>query len=108
MLMMGLNETIDQLAIAKSLHWHGHGLMRVLDFELEDQREKGRPKKTWMKQAEEKSVKFFLEKGRCTLSIKEECRRKSDFCWVDVNLATLICWGYYQMLNIGVSLSVYN
>ena len=26
MLMLGLNETIDQLAIANSVHWYGHVL----------------------------------------------------------------------------------
>ena len=31
---------------------------------------------------------------------------KSDCCWVEVSLATLTCWGgYYQILNIGVSVS---
>ena len=28
MLMMGLNQTIDQLAMANSVHWHGHVLRR--------------------------------------------------------------------------------
>ena len=28
MLMLGLNETLGQLAIANSAHWHGHVLMR--------------------------------------------------------------------------------
>ena len=32
--------------------------------------------------------------------------RKSDYCWVEVNLATLTWWGCYQILNTGVSLSV--
>ena len=26
--MLGLNETIDQLAMANSVRWHGHGLSR--------------------------------------------------------------------------------
>ena len=33
-----------------------------------------------------------------------ECWRKSDCCWDEVNLATLACWQYYQISNIGVSL----
>ena len=33
---------------------------------------------------------------------------KSDCCWVEVNLATLTCWAYYQILNNGVSLSLLN
>ena len=46
----------------------------------------------------------WFENGRCTLPIKVECWYKSDCLWVEVNLATLKCWGYYQILNIGVSL----
>ena len=45
MLMLGLNETIDQLAIASSIHWYGNVLrregdhvLRALDFEVEGQR----------------------------------------------------------------------
>ena len=38
----------------------------------------------------------WCEKGRCTLLINVECRYKWD-CWlVEVILATLTCWGYYQ------------
>ena len=52
--MMGLNETIDQLAIASSVHWYGHVLRtedghylrRALNFEIEGQRKKGMPKRT--------------------------------------------------------------
>ena len=36
----------------------------------------------------------WFGKGRCTLPIKVECRCNSDCCWVEVNLATLTCWGY--------------
>ena len=47
------NETIDQLAMANSVRWHGHVLKRVDSqvfrraFEVECQGKKGRPKKTW-------------------------------------------------------------
>ena len=45
-LMLVLNETMDQLAIANSVHWYGHllrredghVLRRALDFEVESQR----------------------------------------------------------------------
>ena len=48
-LMFGLNETIDQLAIANSVYWYGHVLSRedghvlrmALDFEVESQGKKG-------------------------------------------------------------------
>ena len=36
----------------------GHVLRRALDVEVEGQRKKGRVKRTWKKQVEEKSVKF--------------------------------------------------
>ena len=48
---MSSNETIDQLAIANSMHWYGHVLMlrrennpvvrRALEFEVEGQRNRG-------------------------------------------------------------------
>ena len=46
MLMLGLNKTTDQLAMANSVHWYGHVLRRedshvlrrALDFEVEGQR----------------------------------------------------------------------
>ena len=48
--MLGLKETIDQLAMANSVRWYGHVmrrgdgdvLRRALDFEVEGQRKKGR------------------------------------------------------------------
>ena len=50
--MLGLNETIDQLAMVNSVHWYGHVLRRedtyvlrrALDFVVEGQRKKGRSK----------------------------------------------------------------
>ena len=55
MLMLGLNETTDQLTVKNSVCWHGrmlrredgHVLRRASDFEVEGQRKKGRPKRTW-------------------------------------------------------------
>ena len=44
--MLGLDERIDQLAMASSVHWYGHVLRRELDFEVEGHRKKGRPKRT--------------------------------------------------------------
>ena len=67
MFMLGLSENIDQLAMANSVRWHGyvlredgHALRRTLDFEVEGQRKKWRPKRTWKKQVEEESVKISL------------------------------------------------
>ena len=66
--------------------------LRTLDFEVEGQRKKGRPMRTWKKQVEEENVKIGL-------------RREDALChWVGANLATIPSWGYYQLLNIGISL----
>ena len=35
--------------------------------------------------------------------IKVECWCKSDYRWVKVNLATLTCLEYYQIVDIGVA-----
>ena len=62
-LILALSETIDQLAMASSVCWYGHVLRRedghvlrrkVLYFNDEGRRKKGRPKRTWKKQVEEK------------------------------------------------------
>ena len=67
-LMLGLRETMDRLA--NSVHWYGyvlwredsHVLRRALDFEVEGQRKKGWPKRTWKKQVEEEHVKIGLRR----------------------------------------------
>ena len=49
LLMFGLNETIDQLAMASSVRWHGHVLSRedghalgkALEFQVEGQKKNG-------------------------------------------------------------------
>ena len=63
MLMLGLSETIDQLATAGSVHWYGH-VFSTIDshvlrkaFEFESQRKKCRMKRTWKKQVGEEGVK---------------------------------------------------
>ena len=56
--------------MANSVLWYGHVLRRedglvlrrALDFEVGGQRKKGRPKRTWKKQVEEKSVKVGLRR----------------------------------------------
>ena len=106
--MLGLNETLDKLILASSVHWYGHVLRcenvlrRALDFEVEGQGKKGRLVRTWMKQVEEESVRFF-EQGRCTLLIEVDCWQQCDYYVVEVNLATLTCWGYYWLLGIFLS-----
>ena len=56
MFMLGLNEAIDLLAMTSSVRWYGHVLRRALDFEVEGQKNQGRPKRTWIRQVEEESV----------------------------------------------------
>ena len=68
MFMLGLRETIDQLAMASSVRWYGHVLRRevghvlrrALDFEVEGERKKRRPMRTWMEQVEEESTRVVL------------------------------------------------
>ena len=60
---------------------------RVLDFEIEGQRKNCRPGVTW------KKCECWYEKERCTLLFKVECQCKHNCCLVEVNLATLTCWG---------------
>ena len=68
--MLGLSESKDQFAMADSVHWYGHVLMRVdghvlrraLVIEVEGQRKKGRPKRTWKKQVEKESIKVGLRR----------------------------------------------
>ena len=62
--MQGFKETIDQLAMASSVCWHGHSLRRgwSLDFEVDGQRKKGQPKRTWKKQVLEERMKVGLRR----------------------------------------------
>ena len=70
MFMLVLNETMDQLDVANSVHWYGlvlrredgHVLRRALHFEVEGQRKKARVKRTWKKQVVEESVKVGLRR----------------------------------------------
>ena len=68
--MLIFNSTIDQLAMAYSVRWYvhvlrredGHILRRALDIEVDGQRKKGRPKRTWKRQVVEESVKIGLRR----------------------------------------------
>ena len=68
MFILGLNEIIDELAMANSVRWYGHVLRRedghvlgmALYFEIYGQWNKGRLRRTWKKQVEEESVKVGL------------------------------------------------
>ena len=68
--MMDLNETMDQLAMASNVccydhvFWRedGHVLRRSLDFEVEGQRKKGSPQRTWKRQVKGESVMVGLRR----------------------------------------------
>ena len=76
MFMLSFNETMDQLPMANSIRWYGdvlrredcHVLRRPLDFDIEGQRKKGRPKSLMRNLDEEDSVKIGMSReGRCVL-----------------------------------------
>ena len=77
MLIFGLNQTIDQLAMAVFMGmvmcWKEscHVLKRVLDFEAESQRktDQRRHRRGRLR----KKYEGWYEKGRCTMPIKAEC-----------------------------------
>ena len=68
--MLGLKETVVQMAKANGARWYGHVLRRddghvlrkVLEFEAKGKRKQGRPKKTWKMQVEKESKSIGLEK----------------------------------------------
>ena len=89
MFMLGLNETIDQLAMVNCIRWYGHVLRRkdghvlrrALDFEVEGQRKKWRSKRMLKKQVEEESMKVGLRMEDAL------CRSK----W-SVNVSMIAAW----------------
>jgi len=68
--MLGLNETVVQMAKANGVRWYRHVLMRddgqvlrkALEFEVRGKRKRGRPKKMWKTQVEKESKSVGLEK----------------------------------------------
>ena len=71
MQMLGLEESVDQLAKANSVRWYGHvlrredehALRRAFEFEVDGSRGRGRPKKTWKTQVVEESRRVGLGRG---------------------------------------------
>ena len=68
--MLGLKETMVQMAKANGVRWYGHVLSRddghvlrkALEFEVKGKRKRGRPKETWKRQVEKESKSIALEK----------------------------------------------
>ena len=68
--MLGLRETVVQMAKANGVRWYGHVLMRnddhvmrkALEFVVKGKRKGGRPRKTWKSQVEKESESVGLKK----------------------------------------------
>ena len=95
MLMLGLNETIDQLVMANSVHLYGHVLRRddghvlrrALGFEVQGQKKKGRPNRTWREQVGEESVKVGVRRedalclSKWSGGVNQIAAGLRGFCW---------------------------
>ena len=68
--MLGVKETVVQMAKANGVRWYGHVLRRdegqvlrkALEFEVKGKRKRGRPNNTWKTQVEKESKSVGLEK----------------------------------------------
>ena len=68
--MLGLKETVVQMAKANGVRWYshvlrrddGHVLRKALEFKVKGKRKRGRPKKTWKTQVEKERKSLGLEK----------------------------------------------
>ena len=66
--MLGLKETVVQMAKVNVVRWYGHVLRRDdghvlrkgLEFEVKGKRKRGQPKKTWKTQVEKESKSVGL------------------------------------------------
>ena len=77
--MLGLKETVVQMAKANGVRWYGHVLRRDDGHDLrkvKGKRKRGRPKKTWKMQVEE----YWFGKGGCHVSSKMESESWRDSC----------------------------
>ena len=122
MFMSGLHETIDHLAMVNSVRWWWSCVEeRGWSCHEKDIRFWGWRSKKGMeaeeeekKRTKERKERSRLRKNLCRLVWESRmhfadrsvvlCWRKSDSSRVEIYLATLTCWGYYQILYIGVYL----
>ena len=111
--MLGLNQTIDKMAKASGVRWLGNVLRKedddvvrsVLEFNDEGRRKRGRRRRTWRKQVEEKCLKAGLNlKDAHNRSKWRERKSKCNFR--EVNPATSIKWGQHWIMTLS-SLSSY-
>ena len=68
--MLDLNETIDWLTKANSVHWYGdilrkdmNNFLGIIDFNVKRTRKMDRPKKTWLKAVVEQGRKVGLNES---------------------------------------------
>ena len=74
MKMLGLKETLDKMAKVNGVRWYGNVVSRddesilkkVMMFEVNGPRKRGRPKQTWKKQVEENIKKIGLRVEEAT------------------------------------------
>ena len=67
--MLGLKETLDRMAQANGVKWHGHVIRRddnnilkkAMMLEVNEKRKRGRPEMTWRRQVEESVEKVWLK-----------------------------------------------
>ena len=60
--LLGLKNSLDELARASTLRWFGHVLRRALDFEVARRRGHGRPNMMWKRQVEEQINQIELKR----------------------------------------------
>ena len=76
--MLGLKETVVQMAKANGVRWYGyvlwrddgHVLRKALKFEVKGKRKRGWPKKTWKTRVEKQSKRVGLGKKDTTNRVK--------------------------------------
>ena len=79
--MLGLKETVVQMAKANGVRWYGHVLRRddghvlrkALEFEVKGKRKRGPPRKTWRSQVEKESKSVGLK--------REDVKNEQDGEW---------------------------
>ena len=80
--MLGLKETVVQMAKANGVRWYGHVLRRddghvlrkALEFEVRGKRKRGQPKKTWKMQVENSvglEKKDAMNQARWRVEVRE-------------------------------------
>ena len=77
--MLGLKETVIQMATTNGMRWYehvlrrddGHVLRKALEFEVKGKRKRGRPKKMYKTQVEKESKVVGLEKEDALNRVRE-------------------------------------